>query len=95
MPASIACSTTPVRPADSFGEISSASTSWRIRFSTSATCFSVRSSPSVMISSTSGCFAASAMMSLLNCARHGSIVVAWLKPITHFLSCARAKPSGR
>src|SRR5262245_27767539 len=66
----------------------SASTSCRIRFSTSATCFSVRSSPSVMISSTSGCCLASAMMSLLNWARHGSIVVACEKPIFHFLSCA-------
>ena len=41
MPASIAFSVTGVRPANSLGEIKSTSTPWMIRFSTSATCFSV------------------------------------------------------
>src|SRR5271166_2530099 len=94
--ASIAFSTTPVRPADSFGEMSSASTCWTMRFSTSATCFSVLSWPSVMMSVTSGWFLASASMSLLNCTRHGSSVVAWLKPIFHFAAAfAGVQPAGR
>lgn len=78
--ASIAFSTTPVRPADSLGEISSTSTCWVMKFSTSATCFSVRSWPSEMISSTSGYFSASRFMAALNCTRQGSTVVTCEKP---------------
>ena len=94
--ASIAFSTTPVRPADSLGEIRITSTCWAIKFSTSATCFSVLSCPSVMMSSTSGCFSASASMSLLNWTRHGSTVVACEKPNRYFGSAAASEPpSGR
>src|SRR3954451_16518520 len=67
-----------------------------MKVSTSVTCFSVRSSPSEIMSSTSGCLAASALMSLLNCTRQGSMVVTCEKPMRHF-ACASAgrRPSGR
>src|SRR5271165_4773521 len=87
--ASIALSTTPVNPADSFGLTNRMSTPCRIRFSTSATCFSVLSCPSVIINSSSGCLAASLIISLLNCTRHGSTVVTWEKPNRYFFDSAR------
>src|SRR5580704_14511496 len=60
-----------------------------MRFSTSATCFSVLSCPSVTINSSSGCLAASLIISLLNCTRHGSTVVTCEKPNRYFFDSAR------
>ena len=84
MPALYALLTIGVRPEATLGEIKMASTFWRMKSATSRTCLSMSSSPSATMSSMFKYLAASCRRTLLNRRRHGSVVVAWEKPMTYF-----------